>query len=463
MAADLTQACLLDRRGPERDFPIPEGPEVLVGQDKDSGVRVPFPGVSRHHAKITFDGKGYWIEDAGSANGTFLNGRRVIKRERLDHLDVVSLGRSTELIFVRRRTDTTRVLRYGIRNAWLEILDGLEAGASREIPRGTMTIGRSSSNNLVADSQLVSKIHVRLERNAVELLLVDLQSSNGTWMEGEKIETSALEDGDEFSLAGVRGYRVHIESGDVETSGPGRKIRTMASIVQPLPTDWKTRIEWSPEEIEAMDAQVTRFKSAAQPPKTSAAAAPPLKRESPFPSRKPAAAEESPRSQEPTPSAVSGATPRPPQPASTAPEAATTARPEPPGPLEAVKRPPPAAQSPASPAGQQQAEVSPEPNFRVQLEGWQEPFLLPAGVHIIGRAGDASVHLDNHQISRRHAIIRVSTAGATVEDLGSSNGTYVNRERITAPRALAPGDLLQLGEIRLTVRFIAEKGPGAKP
>src|SRR5206468_5234519 len=134
-----------------------------------------------------------------SANGTFLNARPVTKKERLQHLDVITLGRSTDLIFMRKTMELPRVVKRGIRAAWLEIVDGLEAGTRQEIFRGNMTIGRSRSNNVGADSQLVSKIHVRLDRTGPELLLVDLQSANGTFVNGERVESRILKDGDEIN------------------------------------------------------------------------------------------------------------------------------------------------------------------------------------------------------------------------------------------------------------------------
>src|SRR4051794_34242942 len=64
----------------------------------------------------------------------------------------------------------------------------------------------------------------------------------------------------------------------------------------------------------------------------------------------------------------------------------------------------------------------------------------------IGREPSLSLHLDHdHQVSRRHARITAQAGRATVEDLGSTNGTYVNEQPIHAPRALSPGDRLRAG------------------
>ena len=464
MAANLIQAALLFRSGPEKDFPVPEGPEIGLGQENDNGVRVPFPGVSRHHAKITYDGKGYWIEDVGSANGTFVNGRRVGKKERLEHLDVLSLGRRTDLIFVRRKMEAARVTRRGIKNAWLEIMDGLEADTRKEIPRGAITIGRSTSNNVVADSQLVSKIHVRLEQSGVQLLLIDLQSSNGTFINGERIESIALSDGDEFTLGGVRSYRVHIEWGNVETSEVPRTAKSVSSIVHSLPIDWKTRIEWSPQEKAALEQlQGARAKASATAPRPSVAvpkepakASPPVVKAEPVaPPAPPAAIPEKAKAPEPAapvaPQAVS-----PPAAAREAAKPAAPVKPPPPAVVRAAAAPavPPAAAAPADAALMEETRAVPSvPVVRVTLQGAKESFPLAAGDHVVGRVVGVSIRLDTPQISRRHAVLRVSKTGTVVEDLASSNGTFVNKEKIAAPRTLAEGDTVQFGDIPFVVRF----------
>ena len=66
----------------------------------------------------------------------------------------------------------------------------------------------------------------------------------------------------------------------------------------------------------------------------------------------------------------------------------------------------------------------------------------------IGRSPDCDVFLDDVTVSRRHAAVVTDGAGARIEDQGSLNGTYVNRQRIeTAP--LGDGDEIQIGKYRL--------------
>lgn len=75
-------------------------------------------------------------------------------------------------------------------------------------------------------------------------------------------------------------------------------------------------------------------------------------------------------------------------------------------------------------------------------------FLLEAEVTRAGRSPESDVFLDDVTVSRRHAEIRRQADGWYVHDLGSLNGTYVNRERVEMTK-LAPGDELQIGRFKL--------------
>jgi len=67
----------------------------------------------------------------------------------------------------------------------------------------------------------------------------------------------------------------------------------------------------------------------------------------------------------------------------------------------------------------------------------------------IGRSPDAEVFLDDVTVSRNHALLVRRRDGLYVDDLGSLNGTYVNRHRIESHK-LGSGDELQVGKYKLT-------------
>ena len=63
----------------------------------------------------------------------------------------------------------------------------------------------------------------------------------------------------------------------------------------------------------------------------------------------------------------------------------------------------------------------------------------------VGREVPGGLSLDDSQVSRHHARFSVTGGSAQVEDLGSTNGTYVNDSKIDAPRTLVPGDKVRIG------------------
>jgi DNA-binding winged helix-turn-helix (wHTH) protein len=80
------------------------------------------------------------------------------------------------------------------------------------------------------------------------------------------------------------------------------------------------------------------------------------------------------------------------------------------------------------------------------------PVRLNTGTNILGRDPDATVWFDRPGVSRRHAQIVIAGDAATLEDLGSTNGTWLRGERLTAPAPLADGDEIRLGPAIVTFR-----------
>jgi diguanylate cyclase (GGDEF)-like protein len=87
-----------------------KGRELNAGRLARSEIHLPFEGVSRQHARLVWKDGAYWVEDLGSANGTFVQGARV-QRHRLSDGDVLQLG--PRVVFRYSITDTgeERILR----------------------------------------------------------------------------------------------------------------------------------------------------------------------------------------------------------------------------------------------------------------------------------------------------------------------------------------------------------------
>lgn len=77
---------------------------------------------------------------------------------------------------------------------------------------------------------------------------------------------------------------------------------------------------------------------------------------------------------------------------------------------------------------------------------------LQPGENLVGRGEEVAVRIDSAKVSRVHARIEVAGSSATVQDLGSKNGTFVRGRRISGPVELADGDELCLGSLLLIFR-----------
>jgi DNA-binding winged helix-turn-helix (wHTH) protein len=86
------------------------------------------------------------------------------------------------------------------------------------------------------------------------------------------------------------------------------------------------------------------------------------------------------------------------------------------------------------------------------------PTALLEGINVIGRAPDAAIQCDAVGVSRHHARIIVSNGEATLEDLGSKNGTFHQQKRITSAR-LSDGDEIRIGTVTFTFRIEAAQKP----
>ncbi len=98
---------------------------------------------------------------------------------------------------------------------------------------------------------------------------------------------------------------------------------------------------------------------------------------------------------------------------------------------------------------------SPRPSvspFHCRIAWGDREIALSEGESIVGRDPEAVVWIDLNSVSRRHARIVVGAGTATIEDLGSHNGTYLRGERLAAPAKLENGDRIKIGAATLVFR-----------
>jgi DNA-binding winged helix-turn-helix (wHTH) protein len=95
---------------------------------------------------------------------------------------------------------------------------------------------------------------------------------------------------------------------------------------------------------------------------------------------------------------------------------------------------------------------SAEPDVHCRIVWGDRDFALQEGENLLGRDPEVTVWIDLNSVSRKHARILVAAGRATIEDLGSRNGTSVGGERISSVTKLSNGDKIKIGAASLVFR-----------
>lgn len=200
-------------QGTERTVSLAET-EITVGRATTNDVVLSDAKASRAHAQLVFSEAQWTLVDLGSANGTLLNGQPVLERVALQPGDVITVGDST-LLFDHGLAanlgplviDTPADLDATLADVTVpvQLNDTRVARLAIQTPTGTwevplqqesLLIGRQNDCDVVLSLERVSRQHARIERRGDEFWLRDLDSTNGTWLAGRRIEQQPLRDGD---------------------------------------------------------------------------------------------------------------------------------------------------------------------------------------------------------------------------------------------------------------------------
>ena len=182
---------------------------ITVGRDEANTVVLKSDQVSGYHAEIHCESGGVFAVDLGSTNGTTVNGKRLNERQKLTAWDRLTFG-SVEAEVVdtdgRRPTQLFRAIDEADSppngGAWRLV----GARDTFEVS-GRHVFGRDASCDFTVSSDTVSSQHARLELLDGRLTVTDLGSSNGTFVNGERIRERVLNLGDTVKFD-VESYRV---------------------------------------------------------------------------------------------------------------------------------------------------------------------------------------------------------------------------------------------------------------
>ncbi|HET9465222.1 MAG TPA: FHA domain-containing protein, partial [Gemmatimonadales bacterium] len=210
-----------------REYTVGAGP-LTFGRDAGSDIVVAGHEVSRQHAEIRNEADGYLLLDL-SVNGTYVNGERIGKTHLLARADVIRIGNDEFRFYAdapphgtpdpavpssgpapapasppqgaaQRLSDTMHGIREtkpAERNtppspeaaplASLLFRSGASKGRRLPIKVPVVNIGRGDYNDIVIGDPSVSTMHAKLQRREAIWILTDLGSTNGTYVEGERL------------------------------------------------------------------------------------------------------------------------------------------------------------------------------------------------------------------------------------------------------------------------------------
>ena len=229
----------------EQVFPLAAS-QIKLGRDETNDIVLADRKVSHLHARLECGDQGCVLVDAGSANGTLVDGQ-TIKRVKLNSGSLIELGNST-LRFEqdappsssKSRPKRVKSGRRGQASSdqvlLSQFLDKLEQGTLEtaspaeavplrdqllRIPRliihtpektseirlkdqESWTIGRTSENDIVIDHQKVSRHHARIEQQTDEIIIRDLDSTNGTYLGQQPIQAHTLRHADALIIGNAQ-------------------------------------------------------------------------------------------------------------------------------------------------------------------------------------------------------------------------------------------------------------------
>ncbi|MFC2030378.1 FHA domain-containing protein [Chloroflexota bacterium] len=207
--------------GLTQEFALTPG-TITLGRAPYSDIVLGGADASRIHARIECSASGCVLTDAGSTNGTRINGERV-DRAALGPGDTVEIGRyklrfqvagpsrEPERMLIDTVADLDATLAHSTLSMTLNDTSATRLaihvpGRTWEVPlvQDGLLIGRQAGSDIVLDLPKVSRHHARIENRGRTFVIRDLGSTNGVWLGGQRIEEYTLQDGDTVRIGSAQ-------------------------------------------------------------------------------------------------------------------------------------------------------------------------------------------------------------------------------------------------------------------
>ncbi len=210
----------------EQVYNLPQD-TITIGRTGACDIELADKSISRKHAEIVKDAEDYFLIDLKSGNGTYLNGKRIrsIEKHLLRSNDLIKIE-SYEIAFhlleeglnkpIEEDTDTDiieikmikKVLKALDKDSTpsLEVLNGSAEGKKIffDDAQQEVDIGRDPNCSLQIDEAVISRRHAKLIKKWGGIVLMDLNSRNGCFVNNEKVAEKLLRDGDKVLLGTIK-------------------------------------------------------------------------------------------------------------------------------------------------------------------------------------------------------------------------------------------------------------------
>lgn len=185
-------------------IPLRQG-GLTIGRAPNNGLVLNDNRVSARHARILSRPDGYYLEDLQSTNGTFVDGQRVSRRP-LEHGDVIHFDRN-QFVFQRgpnapapQGAPPSPHSPQPVSRAGVRLFEGSETGRFIPVDRDGLTLGRDEGNDVVLRNSLASARHARIVATEQGYFIEDLDSTNGTFVQGQRVTRQRLQGGEAIQL-----------------------------------------------------------------------------------------------------------------------------------------------------------------------------------------------------------------------------------------------------------------------
>jgi ABC-type multidrug transport system ATPase subunit/pSer/pThr/pTyr-binding forkhead associated (FHA) protein len=203
-----------------QDIPL-ENDHLLLGRTPGNGrFAIDHSSVSERHAEVTVGSDGRaTLTDLKSLNGTFVNGERITSKV-LEEGDLVQLGacESYLLLFRDSRPRTQKL-------------------SEIELNQPVIKLGRNPSNTIHLEHPTVSAFHAEIHKSNGNFELIDLESSNGTFVNGARIQRKVLQRRDRISLGAMQFV---FNGQQFEQAADGTRVRLVAQQLRAEARDLQT-------------------------------------------------------------------------------------------------------------------------------------------------------------------------------------------------------------------------------